>query len=82
MSDDNRTLICNDIPGITVQAKIPVNIVLEGIGKLNPKDDITPLEAARLTMIMAVAASNWFGLIDHEAFIKQHGLERHFDAVE
>lgn len=81
MSDDNRTPICGDIPGVRVQAKVPLNIILDGIGKLNPKDDITPLEAARLSMVVAVAALNWLGFIDYEEFIKQHGLERHFDAV-
>jgi hypothetical protein len=54
----------------------PMNVVFDGIGSLEPKDDITPKEAVQLTMMLVCASANSF--VDFPAFVKEHGLERHF----
>lgn len=55
---------------------IPLNVHLNGVGFLEPKDDITPKESVLLCMMIVSGMVAAF--VDYPSFIKQHGLERHF----
>jgi hypothetical protein len=60
---------------------MPLKITIQGLGELQPKHDITPLESAHLAMALTGALfSGEIGMyyVDIVGFIKEHGLERHF----
>lgn len=52
--------------------------------KLNLKDDITPKESAEISIMFSVAVGSaiTLGLWDYVGYIKEHGLERHFEFEE
>ena len=63
-----------------VPTRVPVSIIFQDIGELNPKDDITPLESTRIAMLLAVCTTQTgYYKVTYEDYIKKHGLERHFD---
>ena len=64
-------------PSVDLEAQVIV-----GIGVFDPKDDITPMEAARIGYLYAMAVGPAAGRGDDlKAFVERHGLMRHFKAV-
>jgi len=58
------------------EPKYMPRITFDGFGLLEPKDDITALEAANIAILLAYAS---VGLsVDYKGFIEKHGLQRHF----
>ena len=51
---------------------------------LNLQDDITPKESAEISVMFAVAVGTamTMALWDYIGYIKEHGLERHFEFKE
>lgn len=66
---------------ITFQPKWPLRIIIDGIGTLDPKDDITPKESVLLSMMLACGATSSLG-IDYASFVKENRLERHFRGAD
>ena len=64
----------------------PFDITVDGVGRLNPKPDITAQEAVWLNVLLTIgfAELNPYRqyLPDYAGFIKLHHLERHFDKVK
>lgn len=54
----------------------PVRITFDGLGTVEPTEDITPLEAVRLSMMLACGVIG--SHVDYVGFAQQHGLTRHF----
>jgi hypothetical protein len=55
-------------------------IIFPNVGALEPTTDITPMEATRIAIMLALATTNSgkFFTWDFQAYITQHNLERHF----
>jgi hypothetical protein len=79
--ETSEPLVLTARPGEVVtfdQCKVPPSIKLEGVGTLEPNDDITPLEAVRLSILVACCSAPRYVAIDYEGYIDQHNLRRHF----
>ena len=48
----------------------------------NPKEDITAYEAARIHLLITVAAWSPMNAVDRDEYIDRYNLERHFDQYE
>lgn len=60
-----------------------INFCQEGTqAKLIPKDDITPMESIRISIMLAIAATGGVYFIDWIGYIKKYGLERHFEITK
>jgi hypothetical protein len=61
-------------------AKPPLpSLVIEPFGRFNPRDDMTPVEAAHLAVMLA------HGVLhtphDYQGYVRLHGLQRHFGSL-
>ena len=56
--------------------KVPIgDIYFDNNWKLEPKDDITPLEVLHINIMLSFAH---YDNVDFVAYIHEHNLERHF----
>lgn len=53
-----------------------IKFYVGGCGFLNPKKDVTALEAVQLSLLLVAIASDPAG--DYTEYVKTHQLERHF----
>ena len=75
MSDNRINNMGNYLTINTGMALQPINISIDNFGRLEPKEDITPLEAVHISMLLCGASLLW---ADLRGFITKHKLERHF----
>lgn len=54
------------------------SVHFNGLGDLKPRDDVTPLEAVHLSIMMACASVSSLRSFDFVGYARQHGLGRHF----
>ena len=82
MSDDNTFTVASS--GVAVSCNITVEIDGRTM-RLEPRDDITAIESARLAIwLMSHAVATRYGIYRSNIdYLKEHGLLRHFvDAFE
>lgn len=80
---DSSNVITLTVP----KSLIPFDVSIDGVGRLNPKPDITAEESAWLNVMLTIGIAyshdNLYARFqpDYAAFVKLHHLERHFDKV-
>jgi hypothetical protein len=52
-------------------------IIVPQIGRFNPQEDITAIEAVKIAALLTIATSHSV-IYDYTDYIKTHKLERHF----
>lgn len=69
---------------ITTPTKGPtLKLMIKGAMRTyNPKEDITAYEAARIHLLITVAAWSPMNAVDRDEYIDRYNLERHFDQDE
>lgn len=80
--DDDSGNVFNEELGQLVESNpnvVPVRITYEGIGRVEPQPDITPLESVQLSILLCCSLSLPVPYkLDVDGFIDQHKLNRHF----
>lgn len=77
MTDELPTTTLTNASFSTKMSLGTLRILCDG-RRYEPQPDITPIELARMLVIFATFIGGGYYHYDYEAFIAEHGLERHW----